>query len=217
MPPIPDVGLDAVQVQPGDVLFSLNDPIFSQRLGRLLQTGDLLSSTGTVVRSNAELLARFQPDPPDKDYGLDALYVWSSGEVWFSTEAGFQGAAGAVLPGDLLSDQGYVVFRNLELVRWFSPLEDLADFGLTALVVVTDVDAGVLPGAPPRIASVEFDPVAGTLFLRGSGSGRAFRLEQADGVQGPYGLEGPIVPEVEWRVPLGSAPKGAGFFRLRSW
>jgi hypothetical protein len=39
----------------------------------------------------------------------------------------------------MLSDQGFIVVRNLDLVQPFSPLEDLADFGLNGLWLVTDL------------------------------------------------------------------------------
>ena len=76
-------------------------------------------------------LSPHHPIPVEADYGLDAIYVWSSGEIWFLIEEGFVDQnLGAIMPGDLLSDQGMVVYRNLELLGAFAPLEDLADFGL---------------------------------------------------------------------------------------
>lgn len=147
-PPAPDVGLDAVQVlDHGEVLFSIETNIFSERLGVTLRRGDLLSNTGQVLRTNQQLLVRFHPSNPAKDYGLEALYVWPHGEIWFSTEEGFQDQMlGPILPGDLMSDLGHVVFRNLELLNAFAPVEDLADFGLDALFIVTDA---ATPAAPP--------------------------------------------------------------------
>jgi hypothetical protein len=37
-----------------------------------------------------------------------------------------------------LSDQGYIVFRNTELLSPFAPTEAVADFGLDALAVITN-------------------------------------------------------------------------------
>ena len=91
-PPPADQGLDAVQLmESGEVYFSVEKDFFSERLGRLIRHGDLLSSLGQVVKTNRELLARFNPAEPKQDCGLDAIYVWPSGEVWFSTEIGFVG------------------------------------------------------------------------------------------------------------------------------
>ena len=44
------------------------------RLGQI-QAGDLLSSFGYRVFSNAALLAGFAPADASKDYGLDALFI----------------------------------------------------------------------------------------------------------------------------------------------
>ena len=101
-----------------------------------------------LVNWSNEEGARFRPPLVVPDYGLDAVHVWPSGEIWFSTEEGFQdGALGPIAAGDLLSDQGYVVYRNLELLGPFAPIEDLADFGLDALFLVSD--------AVPAVAQLE--------------------------------------------------------------
>jgi hypothetical protein len=161
------------------------------------------------------LLARFEPSDPRKDYGLDALYVWPHGEVWFSVEAGFTGSESAqYAAGDLLSDQGYVVFRNLELTRTFAPLEDLADFGLDALFVVTDA---IPPAAPPRITSLDVNPQTEAVSVQAEGRGRVFQLEGANDVLGPWLPLGPITPDLTWAwVPPQPGPAPA-FFRLRQW
>jgi hypothetical protein len=148
------VGLDAAHFVTAsasrEIYFSIETDLFSERLGMTLQRGDLLSSYGRVVKRNHELLARFHPPPTPgpvpRDYGLDALYLWPGGEIWFSVEEGFMDEQlGMILPGDLLSDQGRVVMRNLELLAAFAPIEDLADFGLDAVFVVTEA-APISPG-----------------------------------------------------------------------
>jgi len=69
-----------------------------------------------------------------------------------STEEGFNDTQlGLIREGELLSDQGYIVFRNLELTSSFAPAEDMADFGLDAIYVVTNAT----PPAPvPRLVSI---------------------------------------------------------------
>lgn len=141
-PPIPDLGLDVVTRGPdGRLLFSTETAFFSEGLGAVVDDGDLLSEDGTIFRTTAQLMANFQPiDPIPLDAGLDAAYVWPHGEVWFSTETGFTDQRlGLIRDGDLLSDTGRVVYRNLELVGPFGPLEDLADFGLDAVHVLWPV------------------------------------------------------------------------------
>jgi len=219
-PPIPDLGLDAAQILPnGEVYFSIEQAFFSQTLGRTVGRGDLLSNTGAIVRTHEDLLSRFQPPPIPTDFGLDAVHVWPNGEIWFSVEEGFEDAAlGYVLPGDLLSDQGYVVYRSLDLVAAFSPLEDLADFGLDALFVITDVP---YPNAPPTRPSsctaIHTAAGAAQVLLDWTGDGRVFRLEEATSLPGTFLPASPIDPDLQFTIqlPAGAAPQRV--YRLRQW
>jgi hypothetical protein len=215
MPAVPDVGLDAVMVKDdGEVLFSIQTDIVAERLGKLLRKGDVLSNRGLIVRSNAELLSRFHPSV-QKDYGLDALYVWPSGEVWFSTEEGFQDQQyGPVLAGDLLSDQGLIVFRNLELLSPFAPLEDLADFGLDGLFVITDVSAH---GAAPRWTEILHPRGTTSVTLRWEGVGRVYQVEQASEVAGPFLPLSPILPDSTFSDVRPDGLRDKLFYRLRQW
>lgn len=214
MPPPPDLGLDAVfQHASGELWFSVRGSAFSETLGRVIGPGDLLSDAGRVVRSHAELLARFAPQDPERDYGLDAFFVWPSGEIWFSVEEGFQdGVVGHVMDGDLLSDQGYVVARNLDLVQPFQPLEDLANFGLDGLWVVSD--AVEAPG-PPKL-NLPARGAAG-LTLNWGGPGRVFQVEGTSGLDQPFVPLSPILPAVSWTVAGEPAATPRGFYRLRTW
>lgn len=139
-----------------------------------------------MIKSNEELVARFNPADPKKDYGLDAIHVWPWGEVWFSVETGFNGQHfdhyGA---GDLLSDQGYVVYRNLDLLSPFQPLEDLADFGLDALLVINDAEVSP-PATGARFLSVEAMKAGAGLLFRAESSGRWQQIEKAPDVSGPW-------------------------------
>lgn len=224
MPPVPDVGLDAVQLRPdwasggGATLFSTTMPVFSEGLGRLLGIGDLLAVTvagqAQVVKSAQELIAAFHPKTPEEDPGVDAFYVWPSGEVWFSTENAFETANGTVMPGDLLSDEGYVAYRNRELVSVFSPLEELADFGLDALHVVTDADAA--DGEAPRLTTaLEGSPTGWR--LRWSGAGRAFQVEKASNLNEAFQPVSGVTPDLEWTDTEAAASTGAAFYRVRQW
>jgi len=216
MPPTPDLGLDAVHVNPdGEVFFSVKSGAFSEQLGRSIQPGDVLSSAGQVARSNHDLLAQFHPAATNQDFGLDALYVWPSGEIWFSTEQGFPDAQlGVITDGDLLSDQGYVVFRNLELVGAFSPLEDLANFGLHDVYLVTDVTA---PAPAPNLLTLQVDLQSQQFTLRWEGKGRAFQLEKAADIAGPFAPIGPVDVRSQFTGETGLGGSAQAFFRVRQW
>jgi hypothetical protein len=138
MPPVPDLGLDALEVrEDGTLLFSTDASFFSECLGRVISHGDLLAEDGTVVRRGLDLLANFRVQASiSEEVGLDAVHVWPHGEAWFSVVTPFiDERFGLVGSGDLLSDTGRVVARNVELVSAFAPLEFSAGFGLDALHV----------------------------------------------------------------------------------
>lgn len=218
MPPVPDLGLDAVQVlASGEILFSIETETFSGTAGQL-RRGDLLSSTGGVVRTQEGLLARFHPPLTRHDWGLDAIYVWPTGEIWFSLEEGFvDGMLGAIQPGDLLSDSGYVVARQASLVGPFAPLETSADFGLDAIFVVSD-DAWPVAASPtPECTVAQWDRATGDVVVTWTGGGRAFQIEKASDPAGPWMPLSPILIEPPV-VDAGAANRGTqGFYRLRQW
>ncbi|MEC9372366.1 MAG: hypothetical protein VYC34_00915 [Planctomycetota bacterium] len=155
MPPTPPVGLDAVHAgltpfldSGGTLFFSVEEDFFSQSLGVQIGHGDLLSEPGILFRRNQDLLAKFLPTPctgPNcPDYGLDAVYIHPNGEIWFSVEESFMSPShGFISDGAVLSDRGFVVLDNLDLLFGdCQPLEDLANFGLDAL------DRRVCPACP---------------------------------------------------------------------
>jgi hypothetical protein len=220
MPPVADLGLDVLQdLGRAGYAFSVATGFFSEKLGRQIGRGDLLLSDGTVLKSIKDLLARFQPvddgGPPVGDPGLDAVYLWPSGEIWFSTESGFQDKSlGPIRSGDILSDSGYIVFGNLDLVSAFSPLEDLADFGLDALVVVTDT----LPAMPPPAApTLTLWPPSDRLLLEWTGDGRFYQVLGAPSAGGPYAPMAPFQtnPFFERNDWLSTHP--SWFFKVRQW
>ncbi len=216
-PPAPDVGLDAVQVmEDGEILFSISfeEGLFSEALGALLRRGDLLSDRGIIVRTNEQLLANFEPVEKQGDVGLDAIHVWPSGEIWFSTEVGFQSKRlGIVCEGDLLSDNGSIVFRNLELLQAFGPIEDLADFGLDALFLPTE---GYVTKPSLREITLRVDGGSGNLLIEWVSDGRVFQVERADEPGGPYIPLGPISPETTYMDPA-ALLKNKSFYRMRLW
>jgi len=210
-----DVGLDAVRVlDNGEILFSIATNVFSKQLNATLHRGDLLSSAASIMRSNQQLLARFHPTNSISDYGLDAIYLWPSGEIWFSTEDYFQDEVfGAILSGDLLSDQGYIVFRNLELLKAFAPKQTSADFGLDALYVVTDATAP----APPPLLDIAARPATGSVGLTWRGQGRVFQVERAAEVTGPFLPHSPLLPELFFDDPGTHTNRSQAWYRLGQW
>jgi len=221
--PLPyDLGLDAVQVEPDlQVYFSVRSNLVVARDPQpdlVIHSGDLLFSDlvlreGHVVKQNSELLARFHPAAPAQDVGLDAVYLWPSGEIWFSTELGFDDQQlGGIQAGDLLSDQGYIVWQNLELVSAFAPLEKITDFGLDALFVVTDVTPQAPAGYFTRVAR---GSVPGVIDLQWTSEGRVFRLERAEAVAGPYLPWSQIIPDEALTV--SQTNSSAAFYRFRQW
>lgn len=138
-PPVEDYGLDAVTRGPdGVLLFSTEKGFFSESLGMSVGDGDLLREDGKIYKTCSDLLAKFHPiEPRPIPFGLDAVYVWPNGEVWFSIEVDFvDGLLGPIGHGDLLSDIGRVVVRNRELMAPFKPLEKISDFGLDSIQVL---------------------------------------------------------------------------------
>ncbi len=210
-PPAPDLGLDALQsMASGEVLFSTRADGFSEVLGASIHHGDLLSNSGQIRRTNQDLVSRFKPSDPNRDYGLDAIYVWSSGEVWFSVAEGFVGSLDqTITDGDLLSDQGYVVMRNLDLLAKFQPLEDLAQFGLDSLMVLSDAEANP---TPPVLLSAGPLSDGSAFHLKWRTPGSAVQVEFSPTVSGPYLPVAPILTGTECSLPMAE-----GFFRLRQW
>src|ERR1043166_537806 len=209
-PPVPDVGLDAVRVKSnGEILFSIRTNIFAETKGVTLHRGDVLSSFGQIVKSNQQLLAKFHPANTNMDYGLDALYVWPNGEIWFSTETGFQDSQiGAVSDGDLLSTEGIIVYRNAELVSEFAAPQSISNVGLSDVFVVTDVDVATAPRllGPRRQQN--------NVVLEWIGTNRVFQLDSAASVTGPWSPLSLIDPSTTF---TNQGTNARQFYRLEAW
>ncbi len=165
MPPVPDAGLDAVCAHDsGTILFSTERDFFSERLGRTIHHGDLLSEKGNVYKTIKDLLVNFTPvDPIPREFGLDAVILRPNpsgpfaNEIWFSTEEGFTDTyLGEISDGDLLSTNGRIVMKNLRLLRQFRPLEKLGNFGLDAADFIAPQPVGDLDDD----CDVQFDDFA---------------------------------------------------------
>jgi len=207
-----DAGLDAAQILPtGEILFSIQSNVVTKS-GGMLSRGDILSDTGGVFMTHQQLLANFQPAVTNHDFGLDALYVFPSGEFWFSVEEGFtDNRLGAIQSGDLLSSLGYRAFSNQGLLAAFAPASTVKDYGLDALFIVTDTTP---PRAQPLIVKTE--RTEKTLHLEWNGEGAAFQVETAPALSGPWSPFSPILPDTAFDGEIHD-PSEAAFFRLRQW
>jgi hypothetical protein len=208
-----DAGLDALQFMPdGQILFSIrSNVVLTSAL--TLSRGDILSDRGTVFMSHQQVLANFQPTITNRDFGLDALTILPSGEIWFSVEEGFvDKRLGQVLAGDLLSSFGYRVLSNAALLAAFAPADPGQDSGLDALFVVTDTQ----PAKPPPCI-VRHTRIGSSLHLEWNGEGDVFQLEWAPTFKGPWTPCSEIVPDLAYDSPCAAATSAPGFYRLRQW
>ena len=166
-----------------------------------------------MFRTNRQLLANFQPANTNRDFGLDALHILPSGEIWFSVEEGFtDNRLGAVQAGDLLSSLGHRVFSNRQLVAAFAPADPEQDYGLDALFVVTDMRP---PALPPRIVNLR--RIGGAIRVDWEGDGDVFQLEHAPSLSEPWLPCSPIVPDLSFDDANDRMDGTAGFYRLRQW
>lgn len=134
--PTPNFGLDALHRRTDrPTLFSTELGWFDECRSRNISPGDLLAADGTIVKTNAELMANFNPKPVAGNVGLDAVFELPNGQIYFSTEIDlFDELLGVVLKhGDLLSDAGVVVRTNQQLLANFCPMPVVGDLGLDAV------------------------------------------------------------------------------------
>jgi hypothetical protein len=216
-----DPGLDGLQFNTStDFYFSTKQDILSAGPTSphlVLQHGDIANvilgpNTWSILKKNSDLLANFHPTAL-QDYGLDAFYIWPTGEIWFSTAQSFTDTQlGAISDGDLLSDTGYIVFRNRDLVEKFSPLEDTSNFGLDALTIISDAVAA--SDAPELTGPVA---PADSFLLTWKGNGRVFQVERAAEVTGPWSPISEIIPSLGFEDSDGIRIREHAFYRVRQW
>ena len=220
--PVPPAGpgLGAVKVtDDGMIYFSVQTSFYSAALGQTVQTGDLLVDSGAVVRSGAQLLANFNPAKPTADYGLSTVYLWPSGEIWFSTTQGFADTGtNFYAAGDLLSDQGYVVYRNVELISAFQPPAGVTNVGLDALYVISDVPPQGKGLGPSQLAVPQpTNQPPASLMFDWSAAGHVFQLEKATNPAGPYLPASRIDTDGPFLDPGVLTNQAQAFYRLHQW
>jgi len=210
-----DPGLDALSfISDSEFYFSTEQDV--KGTTTTLHHGDLLqvnmgTHVGSVFKRNGELLAAFHRST-GTDVGLDAVFIWPTGEIWFSVRDGFTDSQlGAIGAGDILSNSGYIVYRNLELVGPFAPIEDVNNFGLDSLTVISDVMAA--PGGATLNATISGNSV----FLTWTGAGRVFQVERASDVAGPYAPISEIIPALSFEDSTARPGNATTFYRVRQW
>lgn len=208
-----DAGLDGVQyLRDGEILFSIRSNVVLNS-GTTLHHGDILSDTGKVFRAQAQLLANFRPAVTNQDFGLGSFRVLPGGEIWFSLEQGFADSRlGQINPGDVLSDQGYRVFSNQQLVAAFGPLDTTLDYGVDALYAITDFS----PPMPPAVFS-GIHPESGQVRLDWQGDSAVFEVQRATNALGPWESCSPIVPDLSFEDPYTGTAGAQYFYRLQQW
>jgi hypothetical protein len=134
--------------------------------------------------------------------------------MWFSTSLDFADSElGAVSHGDLLSDAGYIVYRNRDLVESLRPVDQTNDFGLDAVFVISD--AAAADGATRLSASL--DASNGSIVFIWAGGGRVFQLERAFEATGPWEAVTPIIATTRWDDFGAVKAYKRAFYRLRQW
>jgi hypothetical protein len=136
-----------------------------------ITAGDLLSTTGRVVKRNSDLVGKLGVMPIVPDLGLDALDITYHGEILFSIPVDvFSETLGPLQHGDLLSNRGTIVKRNQELLEAFRPPSS-ADAGLDAVQVMPDkqilfsIQSNVVVNATLTLSRGDILSDAGTIFM----------------------------------------------------
>jgi hypothetical protein len=212
MPPTPHLGIDAFHFNSEDeFLFSIVNSGFSETQGITLNGADLLLSSGSLFLKSDKLLKNFSMPENVNEPNIDGFFLWPNGEIWFSLDSGFEDKnLGWISHGDILSSEGYVVLKNLDLLNHFSPLEDLADFGLRNFWIVSDASPGF---KVQTLLSIKKQN--DLLTLSWTGWARIFQVEATTDLQTPFRDISDLLVTPWYGVPLPSY--NSQFFRIKAW
>ena len=166
---------------------------------------DLQTHELRLARSREELFSysEYRPWLIDEQVGIDAFYIWPSGEVWFSLRSSWTAHTA------IYSSDGYGVFTDTFAFQAFKPA---ADPGLDAFLVITDLEE--IPKvqltlnmhlSSMGVATLEWTPTAG-----------AYQIETADSLFSPFRPASQVIATESFtsQRPL-TAP--ARFYRVRHW
>ena len=162
---------------------------------------DLQTHQIVLTRSREQLFAypEYQPWLVDPTVGIDAFYIWPSGEVWFSLRASWTAHTA------IYSTDGYGVFTDAFVFAAFKPS---IDPGMDGLLVITDLVEP--PSNRPAIETTSFPN------LKWFATAHAYQIEAAASVQGPFSPASPIIIDSSWSD-INSSRAGARYYRLRQW
>jgi hypothetical protein len=119
-----------------DIWFSTSKPFTatSPAVNPSISDGDLLSASGQIVKSNQQLTELLGIMPIVPDLGLDALEILPGGEIAFSIRDDvFSETHGTLHSGDVLSNQGRIVWTNEDLLAAFAPQPAASGAGMKGL------------------------------------------------------------------------------------
>jgi hypothetical protein len=166
---------------------------------------DLQTHELRLARSREELFSfsEYRPWLTDEQVGIDAFYIWPSGEVWFSLRSSWTAHTA------IYSSDGYGVFTDTFAFQAFKPAMDP---GLDAFLVITDLKQFATVQStltthlsPAGVATFEWMPTAG-----------AYQVEAADSVSAPFRAASPVIA-TESFTDIRPAAAPARFYRVRQW
>ena len=225
---IENLGLGGIQgMANGEFLFSVLTNSLLSSTGRYPSADDILSSRGFTLRSYGELISRFHPTneieiapafntPTAPRFGLGPFFVWPSGEVWFSVKTNFHDAyLGDITPGDILSDNGSIVFRMRDLLAQFGFGSSLTSgFNLRGFYIFTD--AAPAPVAPV-ITGVSYSATNNTATLSWRTDARAVQVLASSSPLVPFAPATAILPIPEATTTVTNATAGEKFYKILGW
>jgi hypothetical protein len=123
-------GLDAVFVRSTggkdgpEYWFSTNQSFYSNALGKMVRSNDIISNRGTIVATAADLLGAFKPRSSPSGIGIDSLILRQENNkdvFWFSTTKDFYSNSlkRTISSCDLISSDGTVVLTKRDFMKNF--------------------------------------------------------------------------------------------------
>ena len=187
-----------------DTGYALNSTTTVQLRDADIWWADLQTHELRLARSREQLFSYpdYQPWLADPQVGIDAFYIWPSGEVWFSLRSSWTAHTA------IYSSDGYAVFTDEFVFKNFKPA---VNPGLDAFLVITDL-APVL-STPPALKIV-ISPTA--LLLNWPETGGAYQLESSATVNGQFQVASPVIPNPSL-IAIPDSNTRSRFYRIRQW
>ena len=157
-----------------------------------------------LVHSREELFAfaEYQPWLKDAQVGIDAFYIWPSGEVWFSLRSSWTAHTA------IYSSDGYGVFTDTFVFQAFKPS---IDPGLDAFLVITD-----LASPPATASSLSVTLSATNVVLQWPQGAGAYQVEAATELSTAFKAISPVTANATFTDVLKQSAAHR-FYRIRQW